>query len=89
MLSHGLNRLDILQEPPLQLPTDVLVLVAEELQSQLLLRTCANLNETCRDVYAQTLPVLWKLVIFHNSAGNDDSDRWSGLIKSAGAGYIE
>ncbi|KAJ9095590.1 hypothetical protein QFC21_005461 [Naganishia friedmannii] len=73
----------------LQLPTDVLVLITEELQSQLLFRTCANLNETCHDVYAQTLPVLWKLVIFRNSVKNEDPGKWSRLTKSAGAEYIE
>ncbi|KAJ9114992.1 hypothetical protein QFC22_005320 [Naganishia vaughanmartiniae] len=76
-------------ESPLQFPTDVLVLIAEELQSRTLFRTCANLNETCRDVFAQTLPVLWKLVVFRNSGGNSDPERWSRLTKSAGAEYVE
>jgi hypothetical protein len=71
------------------LPTDVLVLIAEELQFRSLFRTCANLNEACRDVYAQTLPVLWKLVTFRYSSENDEPEKWTRLTQSAGAEYIE
>ncbi|KAJ9103376.1 hypothetical protein QFC19_004475 [Naganishia cerealis] len=72
-----------------QLPTDVIGLIAEELQSRFHFRTCANLNMSCRDVFEQTLPILWKLVIFRKSAQVEDPGNWSRFTKSSGAKYIE
>lgn len=70
------------------LPTEVIGIVAKILQSQCLFRTCANLNETCRAVFEETQPALWKIVILCYHSRDRDS-KYKQLKESKGAQYIE
>lgn len=45
----------------LVLPLDVIGVIAKILQTELQLKTCANLNLTSRAVYQETLPTLYNV----------------------------
>ena len=78
------------------LPPLAIIYIAEQLAATGSLRSLAALNATSRSFHAQTLPVLWRTVIWDPSRKNleleeDGRDRYwrTAMVDSAGAPHIQ
>lgn len=79
-----------------RLPLAAVMAVAESLVARGLNRTLASLNATCNALNRDTLPVLWRTVIWSGREGgkretqNKKAERWKAMmVKTRGSRYIQ
>jgi hypothetical protein len=72
-----------------RLPTEVLGIVAKYLKDEQQDRTCANLNETSKGLYAETLKDLWSVLRVRLSSYHDMNGQIDRILCGTGGKHIQ